>query len=66
MRKLMVAGVALLLASIFAGNANAIPISAAGSPLKQAAPQSGVTKAWYHGRHYGWYRGRHYGWYRHP
>jgi hypothetical protein len=41
----MVAGVALLLASIFAGNANAIPISAAGSPLKQAAPQSGVTKA---------------------
>jgi hypothetical protein len=34
--------------------------------LKHAAPQSGVTKAWYRGRHYGWYRGRHYGWYRRP
>ena len=66
MRNLMVTGVALLLAGFFADNANAIPLSAAGRTLQQAAPHSSVTKAWYHGRHYGWYRGRHYGWYRRP
>jgi hypothetical protein len=66
MRKLMIAAAALLLMGMFANNANATPLTAAGSSLKQAAPQSSVTKAWYHTRHYGWYRGRHYGWYRHP
>jgi hypothetical protein len=66
MRKLIAAGVALVLMGIFASNANTTPLTAAGSSLKQAAPQSSVTKAWYHARHYGWYRGRHYGWYRRP
>ncbi len=66
MRKIIVAGVALLLTGIFASNGSTMPLSATGSVLKQALPQSGVTKVWYHGRHYGWYRGRHYGWYRRP
>jgi hypothetical protein len=66
MRKLIAAGVVLLLMGIFASTGNATPLYSTGSGLKQALPQSGVIKAWNRGRHYGWYRGRHYGWYRRP
>ena len=65
MRKLVMLGAAACLAVLFGANAQATPLSRAGSAninIEHAMPDQGVTQVSWRGRHYGWYRGHHYGW----
>jgi len=65
MRKLVMLGAAAFLAVLLGANAQATPLSRAGSAniaIEHAMPDQGVTQVWWHRRHYGWYRGHHYGW----
>jgi hypothetical protein len=65
MHKFITLGAAAVLVGVI-GSSQATPLSTAtGSAnlsVERTMPSEGVTKAWYHGRHYGWYRGHHYGW----
>jgi len=65
MRKFVMLGAAACLAVLFGANAQATPLSRAGSAninIEHAMPDQGVTQVWWRGRHHGWYRGHHYGW----
>jgi hypothetical protein len=64
MHKLIMFGAALCLAGTLAGSVQATPLASASAnaSVERGLPDQGVTKARYHGRHYGWYRGHHYGW----
>ena len=65
MRKLVMFGAAACFAVMLGANAQAMPLSRAGSAniaLERAMPDQGVTQVWWRGRHHGWYRGHHYGW----
>jgi hypothetical protein len=65
MRKLVMFGAAACFAVMLGANAQAMPLSRAGSAniaLEGAMPDQGVTQVWWRGRHHGWYRGHHYGW----
>ena len=56
MHKLIMFGAALCLAGTLAGSVQATPLASASAnaSVERGLPDQGVTKARYHGRHYGW------------